>query len=103
MMIDMVRASSGIETRPRTGRLSSSELAERVGEVREGTDERGVDVGGGLGLLVVGALVGEPVVLVGPADDGANEDVGIGGGGFHEVEALGALDLGRVGGDGREG
>lgn len=49
-----------------------------MGEVGEGADEGGVDVGGGFGALVVGALVGEAVEGVGTADDGAYEEVRVG-------------------------
>lgn len=74
-----------------------------MGKVREGSDQRGIDVSGGLRLLVVGPLIGEPVALVGPAHHGAHQDIGVGGRGLHEVEAGGALDLRGVGHHGREG
>ncbi|BAS71065.1 Os01g0220150 [Oryza sativa Japonica Group] len=47
------------------------------GETGEDAHERGVVVGGRLRLLVVVPLVGEVVVLVGAADDGAVEQVGV--------------------------
>ena len=55
------------------GGEAGEELAVGVGEVGERSDERRVDVGGWLGVLVVTALVGELVLHVGPSDDSAAE------------------------------
>ncbi|BAS71794.1 Os01g0313050, partial [Oryza sativa Japonica Group] len=62
----------------------------------ERSDERRVDVGGRLGVLVVAALVGELVLQVGPSDDGADEDVGVGDAGVERGEPLRAADPGGV-------
>jgi hypothetical protein len=55
------------------GGEAGEELAVGVGEVGERSDERRVDVGGWLGVLVVTALVGELVLHVGPSDGSADE------------------------------
>jgi hypothetical protein len=78
--------------------LRGDELHASDGERGERADGEGVDVGAGLGVGGVAALVHEAVVLVGPADDGAGELVGVGLVGRHPVpEAEAAVDV-RAGG-----
>lgn len=74
------------------------------GQPSEHAHERGVVVGGGLRLLVVIPLVGEVVVLVGPADGGAVEQVGVGAPAVVPAAVPGlAADERRVGLDGDDG
>jgi hypothetical protein len=73
-----------------------------VREVRERSDEGRVDVCRRLRVLVVVPLVGEPVLLVGPADDRADVDVGVGPAGVERGEPLRAPDPARVRGNGRQ-
>lgn len=46
-----------------------------------------VNVSGWLRLLIVGSLILKPVILVRPTHNCTNQDVWVGGLGFHEVEA----------------
>jgi len=71
------------------------ELRAADGERGERADCERVDVGAWLGVGGVAALVHEAVVLVGPADDGAGELVGVGPVGRHPLpEAEPAVDVG---------
>jgi hypothetical protein len=74
------------------------------GEASEDAADRRVPCEGGLGLLVVATVVDEAVGRVGPADDGAVEDVGVGAlAVVVPVEAVHAPDPGVHGVDGRDG
>ncbi|WVZ85779.1 hypothetical protein U9M48_032656, partial [Paspalum notatum var. saurae] len=73
-------------------------------EVGEAADEGRGSVCRRLRPRVVGAVVRERVVLVGPADDGAGVHVGVGAAGVEEaLEALLAADVCRVAGHRRQG
>jgi hypothetical protein len=78
------------------------ELPVGVREVRERSDERRVDVCRRLRVLVVVPLVGELVLLVGPADHRVDVDVGVGPTGVERGEPLRAPDPARVRGHGRQ-
>ena len=76
----------------------------RAREVGEAADEGRVGVRRGFRPRVVGAVVRELVVLVGPADDGARVHVRVGAAGIEvALEPLLAPDVGRVGGHRRQG
>jgi hypothetical protein len=75
-----------------------------VREVGKTADERRVDIGRRLGPRVVGTVVRVRVALVGPADDGASEHVGVGGAGVVvALEPLLASDARRVAAHRRQG
>jgi hypothetical protein len=74
--------------------VRGDELRAADGERGERADGEGVDVGAGLGVGGVGALVHELVVLVGPAHDGAGELVRVGPVGREPLpEAQPAVDV----------
>lgn len=74
--------------------VEPSELAKGVCKICECTNKGCIDVSGRLGLLVIGSLIGEAVMGIGPSNNCPNKDVWIWSLRFHGAKPDGALDLG---------